>query len=128
MRIAKEITFADVLAGKPTMVFYGATTCWWTHDPKDLSCLPHHGVPCDPRGGVLFETNKPGKFLQDAAKNEKHYGKHGLRAFMLAHHGCVVTDRGAPTCFATWDEYSDLIDAHEGNAEEENSDVDENPH
>lgn len=98
------------------MVFYGANTCWWTADPKDLHKHPTAGLPCDPRGGMLMQTKERDgmTFIKSALAVPEHYGKHGIRAFLLAYHGCVkVKETGLATCFATWDEYNQLIDQAE---------------
>lgn len=113
IEIAKEITMAEAkeLALVSGMIFYGANTCWWTARRIDLYRHPECGLPCDPRCGMLFETNDVLKFFDDAEKNVLHYGKYGLRAFLLAYHGCVVAkEKDWPTCFSTWDEYNQLID------------------
>lgn len=70
------------------------------------------GLPCDPRGSVLFETDNIEAFLTAAEENPARYGKHGLRAFVAAHH---------QNCFAalfyekhwsetTWQHYNDALD------------------
>lgn len=98
---------ADVASGKAKKVYYGAVTCWWTINPRDL----YHGpVPTDPRGGVLFESEDVSGFLAAAAENPSFYGEHGLRTFEAAYHGNVRTEIGLPTCFRTWPEYDRLVD------------------
>ena len=53
-------------------------------------------------------------WLKIAEMTPRHYGKHGLEAFMAAHHSnCNMTTAfGAQRswCMATWDEYNDAID------------------
>ena len=73
------------------------------------------GLPCDPRGGMLFQTGEGDlqKFLDSAKENVEHYGKHGLRAFYASYHGVVVTEDGKPTCFTSWDKYNALLDKHD---------------
>ncbi len=69
-------------------------------------------LPCDPRGGMLFETDNVEGFLKSAEEHAGHYGKHGLRAFLAAHHAnCVVslTDM-RHTCFEGWQAYNDALD------------------
>ena len=92
-------------------IFYGALTCWWTHDNAHLGKL-ETGIPCDPRGGVLLQTDDVRGFLQEAKDNTERYGKHGLRAFMAAHHdNCQVSETDERrTCMRTWDEYNDALD------------------
>lgn len=113
VRIDHEVTLPEVakMAEKTGMIYYGALTPWWS---AELPGYRTGGVPCDPRGGVLFETDSPDGFLHTARTSVMHYGKHGLRAFLLAYHGCVVVDGGEkdgyPTCLKNWDEYNNLID------------------
>lgn len=70
------------------------------------------GLPCDPRGSVLFQTDDAAGFLKAAELHGSHYGRHGIRAFMAAHHqNCVLTlvdER--PWSGASWDEYNDALD------------------
>ena len=105
------ITLEQVREAKPEMIFYGALTCWWTHDPAHLGRLDN-GIPCDPRGGVLMQTHKPEEFLMSAEEHPEHYGKHGLEAFMASHHlNCVLSAFDhTPTCFEGWDEYNRILD------------------
>lgn len=119
-RIAKEKSLDEVteITKRSGMVFYGAITPWWTCERSDLYDTPSSDadlrLPCDPRGGVLFETNRPEDFMKAAVSNPAHYGKHKLRTFLLAYHGCVLVntiDRGwRPTCLNTWKDYDELID------------------
>jgi hypothetical protein len=71
-----------------------------------------HRLPCDPRGSVLFQTDDVHGFLNAAAERPEHYGKHGLRAFMAAHHSnCVVSlDDPGPWSDESWDAYNDALD------------------
>ena len=114
--IVKKITLEEVRAAKPEMIYYGAATCWWTHDPAHLDILPD-GIPCDPRGGILFETDKVEDFLKQAEANSEYYGKHGMDAFIAAHHlNCIVRDgpnKGRPSCDVSWDAYNEAIDRGE---------------
>ena len=114
IRIEKEITleFVRTVIHKSKTVYYGAQTPWWTLSETDLY-KQKSGLPCDPRRGVLFQTDKPLEFLASAEKNPNHYGQYGLRTFLLAYHGCVVVkdgpDAGQPTCLDTWEKYDQLI-------------------
>jgi hypothetical protein len=113
IEIGNEITLAQAkeLAVKSGIIFYGANTCWWTTEREHLYKHPQCGLPCDPRSGMLFETENVVEFFDAAEKTVEHYGKHGLRAFLLAYHGGVVTkDKGFPTCFDKWEEYNKLLD------------------
>jgi hypothetical protein len=110
--IDHEFTLVQItqMARSAKMVFYGVRTPWWTFDPDHLYRRLRSGLPCDPRGGVLWQADKPLRFLGEGVADPSHYGKHGIRAFLLAYHGCVVNN-GRPTCLRTWEEYNDLIDA-----------------
>lgn len=114
--IVKKITLEEVVAANPETIYYGAISCWWTHDPAHLG-RSKSGLPSDPRGGVLFQAEDITGFLKAAAEAPDHYGRHGLDAFMAAHH--LNCQRSAedqrPWCMATWDEYNDAIDASEAN-------------
>jgi hypothetical protein len=106
------ITIQQVRDAKPEMIFYGVNTCWWTHDPKHLCTHRTAGLPCDPRGGMLMQTDEVEKFLAAAEENAAHYGRHGLRAFEAAHHLNMrvgIRDNRS-TCFREWEEYNAAID------------------
>lgn len=107
-----EVTLQDVLDAKPTTIYYGANTCWWSHRDEDLYEHPRCGLPCDPRGGMLMQTDDADGFLKSAQDNADHYGKHGLKTFMAAHHSNMVVSKEdrKPTCFKTWDEYNAVLD------------------
>ncbi len=109
--IVEEISFEEVLASKPKIIFYGARTMWWTHKAEHLY-KTSSGLPCDPRGGVLLQTEDVAGFLYAAMDHSEHYGKHGLRAFMAAHHlnCCVSPEDPRPTCMDSWDAYNDALD------------------
>jgi len=119
------ITFEEVLAAKPEMIFYGAQTPWWTHKAEHLSAFKMKeklkllngdgsvrkeveppGLPCDPRGGMLMQTDKTKEFLEAAkrAALEGKYGRHGIYCFMEAHHLNMRTP------LDNWDAYNDRLD------------------
>jgi|SRR5690606_2200160 len=110
--IRNKISLAAVKKAEPEIIYFGVNTCWWTHDPRHLCTHPENGLPCDPRGGMLMQSDKPSDFFRHAEANPNHYGKHGLKAFMAAHHlNCVVSREDARgTCLATWEEYNNLLD------------------
>lgn len=148
MEIVERITLDQIIAAKPKMIFYGANTCWWTHDPAHLSKTPpateaevrrmadvfklnarpgtstdaeflrrareatKHRIPCDPRGGMLFETDNVEGFLENARSSAEYYGKHGLRAFIAAHHlNCILSvNDPRPWCEKSWDAYNEALD------------------
>lgn len=101
----------QVRAMRPAMIFYATATCWWTANPDDLYHHQPSGLPCDPRGCTLFQTDDIEGFLQAAEGTPGHYGKHGLAAFILAYHGNVVTADGRPTSFRKWESYDRLLDS-----------------
>jgi len=137
------MTLSEVRAARPSTIYYGARTCWWTHDPthlgrtsgstiradgtivddrtgKVMGSMPIAsgrerkvgGLPCGPRGEVLYQTDDVEGFLSSAEQNPQHYGRHGLEAFMAAHHlNCAVdaTTR-RPWSFESWDDYNRILD------------------
>lgn len=156
MEIVEIITLDQIRALKPKTIFYGANTCWWTHDPLHLGrpappseerikrfaetlklnarpgmfsdeqflerarkAMSEGGPPCDPSGGMLFETDYVEAFLNAAILAENHYGKHGLRAFVAAHHQNSIHDIGDPRpwCHPSWDAYNDAIDRADARGE-----------
>jgi hypothetical protein len=118
MRIDYEVSMDEVKqrAKRNKLIRYGANTMWWGMDDAPWYSTDSVGLPCDPRGGMLMQTEDALGFLKAAEENPQHYGKHGLRAFLLSLHGCVVTEDGKPTCFDTWQAYNDLIDAETARA------------
>lgn len=109
-RYEHNITIADIRKAKPKMIFYSVHTPWWTHDPKDLgTMLGTQGLPCDPYGSVLFQTEDIDGFFKAAEEKSEHYGKHGLRALEAAHHQNGLVSFKHPT----WQDYNDLIDLAE---------------
>ena len=79
--------------------------------PMARSTLSHR-LPSDPRGSVLFETDDVQGFLNKAAENPAHYGRHGLRAFMAAHHSNCQRglEDARPWSAESWDEYNAALD------------------
>lgn len=90
------------------MVVYAVHTCWW-NVPAITNAWYGGRLPVDPRGSPLFQAAL-GPFLESAVANPEHYGRHGLRTFMAAFHGNLVTDEGMPTSFGTWEEYDKLLE------------------
>ena len=118
-KVVKNVSIDDVRAANPEKIFFSVTTCWWTHDPLHLYTLAS-GIPVDPRGSVLMETDDAKGFLDRAeeAAQEGCYGKHGIDAFMASHHSnCIVSSEDPrPTCMTSWDDYNDMLDeADSGN-------------
>lgn len=112
-----------VRQAKPKAIYYATRSCWWTHRETDLQTYATpdgHLVPCDPRGGLLFEAcgaAEVERFLRAAEQKADHYGIWGLTAFLAAHNdNCVMkTEMGyAPWCFENWDDYNKLLDEEYG--------------
>lgn len=114
-----EAVMEEIRRDRLQWIFYSVASPWWTHHlPTEYHTKG--GLPCDPRGAMLFETQRGDalKFIQLAIDNPDRYGKHGLRTFMAALHGCVhaVTilqcgsEKCLPTCLDTWNDYNRLID------------------
>jgi len=108
--IVNAVTFAGLKKKHPAKIWYGAQTCWWTHRRKDL-CHDGHGLPTDPRGGVLFQTTSVQGFLRQAENDPSQFGEHGLRTFMAGHHAnCHVSVKDKrSTCFESWADYARAI-------------------
>ena len=101
-------------------IYYAAHTCWWTHNPAHLARTGKEGdsirLPCDPRGSVLFmtsgELSSALGFITAARSNAAHYGKHGLHAFVAAHHeSSFDKTSGLPWSERRWLAYNDALDA-----------------
>ena len=119
IQLIQKITLEEIRASKPKKIFYGALTCWWTHDPAHLSNTRDFpgmrgDLPCDPRGGMLFETNDVEGFLKAAEDGATHYGEYGILTFLAAHHlNCVDTD-GNHWSYSSWEPYTALLDVQGG--------------
>ena len=68
------------------------------------------GLPCDPLGSVLFQTDNVEGFLKSAEQNAAHYGKHGLRAFIAAHHENCFNIAGQNWASVDWADYNAALD------------------
>jgi len=111
--IIKAITLEQIIALAPPMIYYSTLTCWWTHDRLHLQRHPVSKLPCDPRGAPLYETKHVMEFFRQARLKAREgvYGKHGLDAFIAAHHlNCLISETNrSSTCFTTWAEYNQII-------------------
>lgn len=117
----KVTSLDDVRQQRPEMIYYSAKTCWWTANPDDL-CCPHGnpmstcpaddrgGIPLDPSGSPLFQTRDVEGWLGACEADAQRYGRHGLRALILAYHGNVLSEDDLPRCSSKWDTYNDLLD------------------
>ena len=112
MKIELKTTWNRLTRVDPSeLVCYAISTCWWCL-LRDHPGYQVQGLPADPRGSMLMQA-PIGPFLKSAEANEAHYGKYGLKAFMSAYHGNLVTDDGRPTSFEGWKKYEELLDAQE---------------
>lgn len=53
---------------------------------KAMADKATHTIPMDIEGNVLLQTDKPLEWFNGAISNPNHFGPHGIRAFMKAHH------------------------------------------
>lgn len=69
-----------------------------------------HRIPTDPTGAPLYQfTEKKDieNWIAAAENKPEHFGKHGIDAFLKAHH-----QNCDGKCFNSWDSYNSLIDAN----------------
>lgn len=116
-----QITASIAAQGGRVRIRYGARTTWWTADPSTRFEHPDGGLPCDPRGGVLFQLDGIGPCLDwiaAAKRDPERYGKHGLVAFIAANAAnCRYRlDGKKADTFITWDDANDAIDRYLGRA------------
>ena len=111
--IRQKTTLQDIKDSFPEMIFYGANTCWWTHNPDHMGRTQEgkFGLPCDPRGDVLYQTEDVVGVLKAAEEKPEYYGVHGLDTFMAAHHDNCIVAQFDPraTCLETFAEYDELL-------------------
>lgn len=60
--------------------------------------------PVDPSGAPLFQMEETDKWISEAEKKPDHFGEHGLKAFMRAHHQNCNN-----LCFPEWKFYNNII-------------------
>ena len=128
------ITLEEIRRERPPMVFYGAMSCWWTHNPEHLEVFPDEkmeevrraigsidptlpGLPCDPRCGLLMQGDNVEKFISIAEANPERYGRHGLKTFLASHHQNCHLDDGTPWCMSSWEEYNVILDQQSGDVD-----------
>lgn len=100
--------------GKAGAVYYSNKSCWWTHH-RGHTWVEVPGQPsvqrC-PAGGLIFMERDWEGWLEAAKDNPAHYGRHGLNAFVAAHHAnCRRGGDGKPFASARWGDYNDALDA-----------------
>lgn len=98
------------LVGDRRIVYCAMHTTWWTVRSEDLARTRPEGLPCDPRGSVLLETDAE-EFIQRAEEAPDFYGDHGLAAFIAAYHANLEAPNGRPTSLRTWDEVNAVLTA-----------------
>lgn len=116
MQIREQVTFEQVYAEAET-IWYAVGTCWWTHNAEDvreatiLGGDGKGGIPLDPRGSpLMYAPDDAKRFLDSARESAGHYGTHGLRAFMAAHHRNAFDEGGKPTSSPDWSAYNEALD------------------
>ena len=65
-----------------------------------------HQTPLDPTGSPLMQIKECMDWVTEAEKKPEHFGRHGLKAFILAHH-----QNSVKPC-KTWEEYNLIIDGN----------------
>lgn len=76
---------------------------------KDPQLLLKHTIPTDPIGHIITEDNFPERFITQSVMNPYFFGKHGLKAFMQAHH------QNTKDFFSNkWKAYNDYMDKRYG--------------
>ena len=103
MEAIKLINLEVIRAAKSDSLYFAPNTFWWTHDPAHLSAAHL-------RGQHIIRDGET--FLKAAEYNPSQFGRHGLRAFLAAHHqNCYVSfDDLTHTSAQTWGEYNDALD------------------
>lgn len=92
-------------------VVWAVHTCWWYIGTPPY-VIGEHKLPCDPRGSMLMEHNKPTEFIAHAEASPANYGEFGLLAFAAAYHSnVIVRATGKPTSFNSWAHYNALLKA-----------------
>ena len=103
MEIIELIKLEDVRAAKSDSLYFAPNTLWWTHESAHLSVAQLR------RQHIIRDEET---FLKAAEYNPSQFGRHGLRAFLAAHHlNCYVSfDDLSHTSARTWNEYNDALD------------------
>lgn len=98
------------------MIYYGMNTCWWGHDSDHLGFLPTPfsgslgGLPCDPRGGVLLQTENWRHWLSASRAKHQAESRFGLARLMAAHHTNSFLNTGMRWCEPSWDRYDEALE------------------
>lgn len=77
---------------------------------KDPQLLLNHSIHTDPIGHLITQDNFPERFIAQTIMNPYFFGKHGLKAFMQAHH------QNTKDFFSNkWKAYNEYMDKRYGN-------------
>lgn len=63
-------------------------------------------IPVDPAGFGLYQMENADRWINEAAKKPEFFGKHGIDAFMAAHHKNCEGN-----AFKTWDDVNAWLDS-----------------
>ena len=131
----KEIK-SEILVGKCTTIYYSTGNIVLKHrheaymkrydipaeaklkmeQMKKISESGAVQTPLDPTGCTLFEMHNPKKWISGSEEKPTHFGRHGLKAFMLSHHrnSQYSTNESIQwNIFEGWEEYNKIIDKYD---------------
>lgn len=124
-----SVTIDDILfeirIGRAKKIYFSGACLWWTHSEEDLQEATRRGreyrkaiaqkneaaiinlhAQSDPLGNPVKTYDKPGLWIKRSLSNPRHFGKHGIKAFIKTHH------QNCNTYFSNrFQGYNDLIDA-----------------
>jgi hypothetical protein len=96
--------------GTAGAIYYSGKSCWWSHQ-RGHALAGGAGMIC-PAGGQIFMEKDWRGWLESARENPAHYGQHGMRALLAAHHANVRSAKnGGFYAAKTWRPYNEAIDA-----------------
>jgi hypothetical protein len=142
LMIIPNITLGELIIEQPKIIYISAHTCWWTHSEDDLQFVKldppvnapedilkkfealqaliaksEAHIPTDPSGSPLMQIDNFKGFLKSTMARAIHYGKHGLQAFMSAHHrNCYAyvpfteNQKKIHACAPDWKWYNTALD------------------
>ncbi len=70
-----------------------------------MQIIARGNTPLDPSGSPLMQTDNPTEWISMAEKKPEHFGRHGIQAFLKAHH-----QNCGGLCFSKWEQYNLLCD------------------
>lgn len=121
--ITLKQVIADIKNGKSQNIYLCSKSLWWTHLESDAIDAHFSGLEFvknknifkiinnnvtefySPIGEPIIKNNNALKFMMQTQMRPQHCGKHGLNAFMKAHH-----QNNSKHFFNKWQRYNDLID------------------